>query len=193
MTDVFWIDAEYDRDQSSDGISRYGAYVRQGWSGPWCGESRPAELASFAWRRATGPVMAPGYVRMHPRVRSASLGISDWDGSLIAAVDLIAPQPKDFRYLRSDRGTWKDWPAEGWRDLRYHEPYGDELDGKCFLLTTIGLRFTVPAGDLPAVPGEGEPLFTTDQLVAACTKAVAVLVREMNAAVRLPLDRIEGS
>ena len=38
---AFWIDDEYDREQASDGISRYGAYVRQAsslgesWDGTW--------------------------------------------------------------------------------------------------------------------------------------------------------------
>ena len=28
MTGTFWIDHDYDRDRASDGVSRYGAYVR---------------------------------------------------------------------------------------------------------------------------------------------------------------------
>ncbi|MCP9954691.1 hypothetical protein [Actinomadura madurae] len=96
----FRIDAEYDREYASDGVSRYGAYVRdrlnssfaECWDGTW-GEpsSRLAAFAAAAWRTATGPVMAPGYVRYHSRVLGARVERSQWDGSLIAAVSLVAP------------------------------------------------------------------------------------------------------
>ena len=73
MTKIFWIDHEHDRDAASDGASRYGFYLRD--RRDWfedcldCGEPQTARFAATAWRIATGPVMSPGYVRCHRRVR----------------------------------------------------------------------------------------------------------------------------
>ena len=45
---AFWIDYDYDRENASDGISRYGAYVRQStslaecWDGTWDDRAGPA-------------------------------------------------------------------------------------------------------------------------------------------------------
>jgi hypothetical protein len=72
----FWIDCEYDRDNASDGVSRYGAYIRQARFEPWTDNDHAVELAEFAWRQATGPVMAPGYVRRHGRILSAHIARS---------------------------------------------------------------------------------------------------------------------
>ena len=72
---AFWIDYDYDRENASDGVSRYGAYVRQSstlaesWDGTWDdAQVRQARFAEAAWATATTPVMSPGFVRRHPRV-----------------------------------------------------------------------------------------------------------------------------
>jgi hypothetical protein len=91
--DPFWIDTGYDRDNASDGRSRYGAYIRQGAFEPQAGSDPAVELAVFAWRQATGPVMVPGYVRCHRRILSERLERSDWDGELLACVDLLTGVP----------------------------------------------------------------------------------------------------
>src|SRR5713226_3753 len=82
MSEAFWIDAELDRDKASDGVSRYGAYVRSripgGFSECWdgtfdCGLAE--RFAAMAWRTATAPVMAPPYVRRQPVVLSARIEV----------------------------------------------------------------------------------------------------------------------
>ena len=72
---VCWIDPDYDREQASDGQSRYGAYVRDHarlfdpWQDAPDGVTRdPVDFAIAAFRVATGPIMGPGFVRWHPRV-----------------------------------------------------------------------------------------------------------------------------
>ena len=188
--DAFWIDIDYDRENATDGVSRYAAYVRQAAASfePWSDNDQAVELAVFAWQQATGPVMAPGYVRRHPRIAAARLARSDWDGSLLATVDLVIPQPPNLRWMRSDedRGMWRDWPVQ--RAFaggdRFYEPDGDELARDPYLLTTASLRFTVPHAGLPE-PGGAD--------VDTCKRAVAVVVRELNAAVGPVLARIEES
>jgi hypothetical protein len=102
-TTAFWIDADDDRERASDGKSRYGAYVRhnrkgfaESWDGTW-DEALPAHFAEQAWRVATSPVMAPAYVRYHPRILSARIEHNFWDGSLKGLVELITPWPQVLR------------------------------------------------------------------------------------------------
>jgi hypothetical protein len=188
--DAFWIDREYDRDNASDGVSRYGAYIRQAAASfeLYTDDDQDVELAIWAWQQATGPVMAPGYVRKHQRIATAHLNRSDWDGTLLATVDLVIPQPPNLRWMRSDedRGMWRDWPVQ--RAFaggdRFYEPDGDELARDPYLLTTASLRFTVPRGGLPQLSGSSVD-------VAKCREAVGVLVRELNAIVGPVLARVE--
>lgn len=193
MTSCFWIDHEYDRENASDGKSRYAAYVRQATFEPWTDDDQAVELAVFAWRQATTPVMSPGYVRRHSRIATARLERSDWDGSLLALVDLVMLQPKHLIYLRSDeeRGHWRDWPHEyqfGSDRYVWFEPGGEDLARSPYLLCTASLRFTVPSGALPEPPA-----LPTGEFVSVCQTAVAELVRELNAIVGPVIDRIEGS
>lgn len=193
MTDrPFWIDYEYDRDQASDSTGRYGAYVRQDDFDPWTEDDQRVELAAFAWRRATGPVMAPGYVRYHPRITGASLYRSDWDGALIAAVSLITAWPVAFGRLR---GQWRDWPSQSWSEPGFRDPDSDEIACARYLLPSAELRFAVPAARLPVPPAArlSMPPAAPADLVAACYDAVAVLVDELNQMVGPILDLIEGA
>ena len=186
---AFWADAEYDREHSSDGSSRYAAYIRQASFDPFTDADRHVELAEFAWRQATTPVMSPGYVRRHPRILSVQLERSDWDGSLIACVDLVMPQPRPLAYLRADdRGMWSDWPSEHSFAIDrtvWHEPGGEDLARSRYLLCTASLRFVVPSGDLPQPDPAGADAGT-------CKESVAVLVRELNAVIGPVIARIEG-
>jgi len=188
--DPFWIDAGYDREHASDGVSRYGAYIRQAEFSPWDDEGHPVELAVFAWRQATGPVMAPGYVRRHRRICAARLERSDWDGSLLAMVDLVIPQPRPLQWMRSDedRGHWRDWPVEhAFFGADYFcEPGTEELARDPYLLATASLRFTVPSGGLPQPHRDGAD-------VATCQQSVAVVVAELNRIVGPVIKRIEES
>jgi hypothetical protein len=103
---AFWIDYEYDHQMASDGRSRFAAYVRRAaatpewtecWNGAWDDDAvRAVYFASEAWRVATTPVMSPGYVRRHSRIRSARVEVNPWDASLTASVEIIFPQPRQL-------------------------------------------------------------------------------------------------
>ncbi len=139
---AFWIDRSYEREYAGDGISRYGAYLRDASFEPWTDNDQVVEWAAFAWRRATGPVMSPGYVRCHPRVLAARLERSGWDGSLIAGVNLVSPSPaqittglaRSFRLGERD-AYWQDWPTEylGGDTNSYHEPSEADIAARPYL------------------------------------------------------------
>jgi hypothetical protein len=179
---AFWVDRNHDREYASDGISRYGAYLRDATFEPWTDDDQAVEWAVFAWRRATGPVMSPGYVRYHPQVLAARLERSGWDGGLIAGVDLVSSWPEQLntalaRGLRlGDRDAyWQDWPVE-WHAgaISYYEPSEADVAARPYLLTTLSLQFTVPPAALPQPPA------TPAARLSAGQHAVATVVAELN-------------
>jgi hypothetical protein len=180
---AFWVDRGYDREHASDGISRFGAYLRDAAFGPWTDDDQAAEWAVFAWGRATGPVMSPGYVRYHPRVLAARLERSGWDGSLVANVSLVSGWPaqltaalaRDVRLGARD-ALWQDWPAEhlGGDAIRYYEPGEADVAARPYLLAALSLRFTVPSAALPRPPT------SSAGLLGAGRQAVAAMVAELN-------------
>jgi len=179
---AFWIDRDYDREYASDGISRYGTYLLDAAFEPWTDHDQAVEWAVFAWRRATGPVMSPGYVHYHPRVLSAQLERSGWDGSLAAGVTLVSSWPEQFTTapaksvrLGDKDAYWQAWPTE-YRggSTCYYEPSEADVAARPYLLTTVSLQFTVPSAALPPPPATSAALLTAGQ------QAVAVVVAELN-------------
>jgi hypothetical protein len=180
---AFWVDRGYDLEHASDGISRFGAYLRDTAFEPWTDDDQAVEWAVFAWRRATGPVMSPGYVCYHPRILAARLERSGWDGSLAARVTLVSDWPEQLTAaltgsvkLGARDAYWHDWPAEnlGGGAVSYHEPGEADVAARPYLLTTLSLQFTVPPAALP------EPPATSAGLLSAGQQAVAVVVAELN-------------
>lgn len=180
---AFWVDRDHDREYASDGISRYGAYLRGAAFEPWTDHDQAVEWAVFAWQRATGPVMSPGYVRSHPRVLAARLERSGWDGSLVAGVNLVSSWPEQLKTALAgglrlgDRDAyWQDWPSEylGGDIISYHEPSEADVAARPYLLASVSLQFTMPSAALP------EPPATSAALLSAGQQAVAIMVGELN-------------
>jgi hypothetical protein len=180
---AFWVDRDYDREQASDGVSRFGAYLHGAAFEPWTDDDQATEWAVFAWSRATGPVMSPGYARYHPRILGAGLERSGWDGNLAAGVTIVCDWPTQLtaalaRGVRlGDRDAhWQDWPAErlGGDAVSYHEPSGSDVAARPYLLTALSLRFTVPTAALP------QPPTTAAAWLGAGQQAVAAVVAELN-------------
>jgi hypothetical protein len=179
---AFWVDRDYDREYASDGISRYGSYLRDAAFEAWTDHDQAVEWAVFAWERATGPVMSPGYVRCYPRVLAARVERSGWDGSLVAGVNLVSPWPEEIKAAAmavtlGDRDAyWQDWPTEylGGDTVCYYEPSEADLAARPYLLATLSLHFTVPSAALP------DPPATPAAVLGAGQQAVAVMVAELN-------------
>jgi hypothetical protein len=191
----FVIGRSYDEEMASDGESRYGAYVRDAVAADryaWDmdhDEDRRHEFAALAWRNATGPVMSPGYVRYHHRIRGARVYRSGWDGALLASVTVATPPPAAIARL----GTWSDWPTElsGGQYIPV-DPYEEQIGnsakyrGTGYALTAVHLEFPLPDVALPALPS------SPDSPAVARTAAVAVgaLVGALNDIVTPVIDAL---
>lgn len=197
---AFWIDDEYDRQMASDGRSRFAAYVRRAaataewadcWNGSWDDDAvRAVRFASEAWRLATTPVMSPGYVRCHPRIRSARVEVNPWDTSLTAAVEILIPQPRQLAAARDsgDGSLWWDWrQGTCGGESVYLEPGDQELSRYRYMLASTKLAFPLPADGLPPAPdGPG------DWIEDAAQRAVTVLCTELQHVVGSVLAVLEN-
>jgi hypothetical protein len=195
VADAFRIDAEYDADRADHaGGSRYGDYIRnnENWF-YWDRDDLKADFAATAWRIANGPVMSPGYVRRHPRILRAALERSDWDGKLLACVDLITPAPEALRQSSEWGGGrwWRGWPSESLIGREaYYEPSGRELRDDQYILPSVSLRWAVPDSRVPAPPNDRPGL---PELQQAAKQCVGVLVAALNATINPVLARLERS
>jgi hypothetical protein len=182
VSDAFWIDEQYDRDNASNGVSRYDSYVRlyqAEFAEAIISDRDRSAFAAVAWRVATGPIMAPGYVRQHERVRSARLTRNYEDGSLYATVDLVGITPRRLEY---GPPQWWPWPRE---HGHYYEPEGRDLISARFLLTTTTALFPLPKEFLPGWGSIGK-------VEDAAKRVVHKLVALMNDTVTPLIQTLEG-
>jgi hypothetical protein len=193
MDSAFWIDYDYDRARSDDGVSRYHSYIRSRISGlaeVWDGTYDDAgvkrsEWAAECWRIATGPVMAPGYVRSHPLIQGSRLYRSGWDGALLASVALTVPPPAALVGLPN----WGSWPTElSGGDYMPVSPYEEQISRNRYVLTVSELAFALDYDVLPEPPaGPGEPI----EHIAADT--VGALVAHLNGIVTPLIAALSGA
>jgi len=178
MTDrnLLWVNDSYDREYASDGVSRYGAYLRQRatqFLDPW--EDVPTTEASLfaaiAFEIASGPVMSPGYVGSHPRVTDLRLHCDD-DGRRAIQLDLAISLPSELRRAMPLR--WQDWQQPRGEDGRWQQPYDND---RLTVTTAITVRVPFPAADL--LPGAFYDQHGNPDTPAA-QGAVAVLVAHVN-------------
>lgn len=194
----FWTDDEYDRDQASDGISRYGGYVRKSqavrrcWDGTWMDpQIRRARFAEAAWATATDGATSPGYVRHHPLIMSGRVDFNSWDATLTGAVRVIMPWPELLSRSRSWQrgGTWMDSQAHPEADgIHFREPNEDEMTRHRYVLAAAKIVFPLAPAWLPAAPS-GE----SDNLTYTAQQAVRVTVAAMNNVITPLIEALERS
>jgi hypothetical protein len=171
---VFWVDEHFDREHGVGGRGRYEAEVLQRideFADAW-GDISPVGFAVTAWRLATE--LAPGYVRWHRRVVSATCVRSPWDGSPTCAVTVISGWPAELTWTRQwqrDRG-WRDWPR---LFGQYTTPSDQDLTRSPHLRASLQVEAPIPLGDLPPAPDGPD-----DSVAPAARRAVTVLARELN-------------
>lgn len=169
----FWIDWDYDRENASNGRSRYAHYLDAARSFDEIYAGDPSvEFAAIAWRVANGPIMAPGLVRYHPRVITAEALRSDWNGRLVGSVRLVAPAPGQLAGVRTPDGSWyRDLRLDSWAG-RYEGVGGQDLEYASFLTTEVQVLWQIPDSVLPRiaeVPPAGEARY---RHAVACVEAI---------------------
>jgi hypothetical protein len=180
---AFSADETYDRDFSSDGRSRFGAYLRQradmfdDGDGPTT-DRYPFSLA--AWRIAHSPIMVPGYVRTHPRVLSTEAYWDD-DHRVAVTVQVAAPLPASLD--RAIDRRWRGWEQVGYPKVRWVEPYDNDRPAA---FTIVALRIPLVAAVFPT------PLYRAGVAETATAKravhAVCDLLNEQLRQVLVALD-----
>ena len=186
-----WLDLGYDREYASDGVSRYGAYLRDRAS--WWDDDDPGSDSVYAagrsaarcWEIANGPIMAPGLVVLHPRILTATAGVDDYDGrQLVLTVRLVAGLPDGLRRLLS---LWRSWRYQqhGLSEPAWVEPHDRSGRPVRMALPTLTLSWPVPAAGLP-LPGGGLPD------VRAAIDAVSAVAEVLNGELRPVLAHLAG-
>ena len=148
QTHAFSVDDRTDRDQASDGSSRYGAYLRQRAytffedSADQAPTTSAVHFALAAWTTAVPPVMGPGYVLWHPRIQDAERHW-DEDGHAAIAVHLALPAPTVAGRLHS---RWRGWTydhiVKSWCDPTAND--------RITVLTSAVIRVPLAPNHLPA-------------------------------------------
>ncbi len=173
MNDLaFQPDDRQDRALASDRMSRYGAYLAQkSRLFHYDGSEQPptncaVRFALAAWTVAGPPVMAPGYVRTHPRIQRTDF---HWDDTRAALeVHIAVPAPPATDQLTS---RWVGWHRDSW-SMRWQDPY---LNDSVTALTTLTVRIPLLAARLPP------PRYTGALAQTSAAKAsVAALCRLAN-------------
>jgi len=181
-----WVDREYDDDRASDGVSRYGQYLRDrakqfddldlDLADPDRDGYNRTVFARLAWAIANGPIMSPGLVARHPRVTGVTTETDDWDyANLIVTAELISELPAGMGSVLGYRWYGLDRTYSGgyqWPDRsRAKEPLH-------MALPALTLVFPVPAADLPA------PALDPNGLLSAAFGAVDAIVDHANRKLR---------
>ena len=139
---AFAVDETYDRDYSDDGRSRFGAYLRQRADAFADGDGPTADRCSFAisaWRIAQSPIMAPGYVRRHPRVLGTD---THWDDEHRVAITVQLAAALPAALVRAiDGWRWRGWEQVGYTETRWVEPYDNDRPA-AFTIVTVRVPLT---------------------------------------------------
>lgn len=145
---VLWADDDYDHDRASDGVSRYGVYLRQQrrrFADDEVPSPDPLVFTATTCQVGTGPIMAPGYLRTHPAGLGVRFGVEPGE-HLDVTVTLAAelPQPRLGARVPSRALRWVH------RAGRWSEPVS--RPGTPVLLPRLLARIAIPIADLPVVP-----------------------------------------
>jgi hypothetical protein len=183
---AFTVDETYDRDFSSDGRSRFGAYLRQQAGMFDDGDGPTTDSCSFAvsaWRIAQSPIMAPGYVRTHSRVLGTEACWDD-DRRVAMAIQVATPLPGVLVRV-IDGWRWRGWQQVGFTETRWVEHYDNDRPAA---FTTVTMRIPVAAAALPT------PRYRTGAADTATAKrAVCALCDLFNEQIRPVLVALDNS
>lgn len=186
VTTLLRVNDRHDRDQASDRVSRYGAYLRDRatrFLDPWDDRptTDPALFAAVAFEIGCSPIMAPPYITTHPRVAAVGVHCDD-DARRAIRLDLALDLPTDLRHALPGG-------CQGWqRDYHggFYPPDNNDRPAATGVLT-VRVPFP-PADHLPAVfyDQHDNPHVPTAQT------AVRVLVAHINTELADMLAAVTG-
>lgn len=174
---LLWIDHEHDRTSASDGVSRYGAYLRQ--RAAWFRDlDTAAQFAATAWCVATSPVMTPGLVRMRSDLTGVTLGFDEAGEGILRATVRVPLTRHRLRGTNERLGyPVADWHIEHSWDPdgpRYEEPRASR--NHAAVLVTAAVIIPLNTAHLPHIDIEHcDPIDHT-----AATRAVLELAAQIN-------------
>lgn len=177
-----WTDPD-DQSSASDGVSRYGAYLRRH-LGLFEGCESPAEFALASWLVATGPVMAPGFVSVR-----ADIGIElrfdpDGEGLLLAVVSVPVSLGDLRTYRLPEVNSWQ--LTRTWAEKESYEQPRAKL-GQVAVLPTLAVQVVIDDAALPAVPAA---LDGSEQHRIASMRAVEAVLGELARSAEPVVDRL---
>ncbi|PWI43193.1 hypothetical protein [Streptomyces sp. ICBB 8177] len=171
-------DGDYDRERASDGLSRFGVYLRQN-AAPLTDPGWPLSAAEFAasvWRIATEPVMSPGYIRTRPDLRAITPAWDEATGKLLFEVHLPLPH-QALADRRAVPPRWRDWQHESVFGEDEHRWWAEPDGGRPAVLTTCVIR--LPVDDSWHLPEPGH-LTPGHALTVAAKQSVAAVAARLN-------------
>lgn len=176
---AFRIDDGGDWSAASDGVSRFGAYLRQ--PGRFECVEDPASFATSAMTVALPSVMSPGYVLTHPRVQDVSALRGDM-GELVFVVSLVSALPAALEPQGRRSLGWEQKRFAG--QVSWLEP---QRCDRVVLLPGLVVRVPVPVEALP------EPRYLDGGApeLEAAKRAVRVVVAELERVVAPVLAALE--
>ncbi|RKE19627.1 hypothetical protein [Streptomyces sp. TLI_171] len=140
------IDDIDDKERASDGRSRYGSYLALNARHLHDdGEPlSPAAFAAAAWRIATSPVMAPGYVRIRPDLASFAAQAAEYDPDVLLLRLTVPLRHQALAHRPTGRPA--DWSTyrSAWTDEQFAARVEPEHFDRTALLLTAELIRPVP-------------------------------------------------
>lgn len=146
---AFTTDDRYDRENASNGRSRYGAYLdhhRHLFLDDGVTTADVVWFAFSAWEIASSPIMAPGYLRTHPRVLATEPCWDD-DSRPALAIRLAAPHTQEItRALGSTVRGWEPYRDVDGEVIDWLEPWHND---RLSAYATLTVRVPVQPDVLP--------------------------------------------
>ncbi|MFF7454772.1 hypothetical protein [Kitasatospora sp. NPDC008115] len=166
------VDDIRDREQATDGHSRYGAYIGQH-ADDFHDDGqplRPVNFAAVAWSVATSPVMSPGYVDVRPDVQPLTIHL-DYDGRPVLSAK-VGLRRQDLAHRPNSQLRALDWERDPWShpDDKWPVLVGPEITDRPAVLLAATVLVPVPDSILlqPTAARPGRTLtHEAKQVVAA--------------------------
>lgn len=171
-----------------DQRDRYAFYVRQErkrlTDDLWTDDKTP-EFAVAAWRVAYGcssgyVPMSPGLVRCHKRILGVELTRNQWDGSLMADIELASERPQVLNRVKAPDGAyWSEWSPD---DSLLNDAYyvsEENAAARPYLVPKAQALFTIPTESLPDAEALTDPVDLEGLALATVCELVYLLNRQI--------------